>query len=158
MENRTTMRGAQTTMLDPAILLPAIWQSVVKLDPRKMIKNPVMFVVEIVATLTTVIFLRELAQGDSHLGFTLQIIIWLWITVVFANFAEAVAEGRGKAQAATLRRARTETMAKLLASVSATTHREVAAATLKQGDVVLVVAGDLIPSDGEVIEGIASVD
>src|SRR5580692_4895726 len=158
MENRTTMRGAQTTMLDPAILLPAIWQSVVKLDPRKMIKNPVMFVVEIVATLTTVIFLRELAQGDSHLGFTLQIIIWLWITVVFANFAEAVAEGRGKAQAATLRRARTETTAKRLASLTATNYQTVAAPQLKPGDIVLVEAGDMIPSDGDVVEGIASVD
>jgi K+-transporting ATPase ATPase B chain len=138
--------------------VPALWQSVVKLDPRAMIRNPVMFVVEIVAALTTIIFIRDLATGGAHLGFTAQIIFWLWLTVVFANFAEAVAEGRGKAQAATLRRARTETMAKVLASPSATTHRAIAAAELKQGDIVFVDAGDLIPSDGEVIEGIASVD
>ena len=161
MDTQTRQRTA-SSILDPAILVPAIWQSVLKLDPRVMIRNPVMFVVEIVAALTTIIFVRDLitpgATGGAHLGFTAQIIFWLWLTVIFANFAEAVAEGRGKAQAATLRRARTETMAKLLVSVNATTHREVAAATLKPGDIVLVDAGDLIPSDGEVIEGIASVD
>ena len=123
MENTNTRRGNRTSMLDPAILVPAIGQSFAKLDPRLMIKNPVMFVVEIVATLTTIIFLRELAVDDTaHLGFTFQIIFWLWLTVVFANFAEAVAEGRGKAQAATLRRARTETMAKRLAALSATEY------------------------------------
>jgi potassium-transporting ATPase ATP-binding subunit len=158
MEIRNKMRGSQSAMLDPAILVPAIWQSVVKLDPRLMIKNPVMFVVEIVATLTTLIFVRDLATGGGHLGFTFQIILWLWITVLFANFAEAVAEGRGKAQAATLRRARTETMAKRLTSLAATNYQTVPAPQLKPGDVVLVEAGDLIPSDGDVIEGIASVD
>jgi K+-transporting ATPase ATPase B chain len=157
MDTQTRQRTA-SSILDPAILVPAIWQSVVKLDPRVMIRNPVMFVVEIVAALTTIIFIRDLVTGGAHLGFTAQIIFWLWLTVVFANFAEAVAEGRGKAQAATLRRARTETMAKLLTSLNATTHREVAAATLKPGDIVLVDAGDMIPSDGEVVEGIASVD
>jgi K+-transporting ATPase ATPase B chain len=157
MDTQTRQRTASSIM-DPAILVPAIWQSVVKLDPRVMIRNPVMFVVEIVAALTTIIFIRDLATGGTHLGFTAQIIFWLWLTVVFANFAEAVAEGRGKAQAATLRRARTETMAKVIASVSATTHRSVAASDLKQGDIVLVDAGEMIPSDGEVIEGIASVD
>src|SRR5271165_3018977 len=115
MDTQTRQRSA-SSILDPAILVPAIWQSVLKLDPRLMIRNPVMFVVEIVATLTTLIFIRDLATGGAHLGFTLQIIFWLWLTVVFANFAEAVAEGRGKAQAATLRRARTETMAKVLGS------------------------------------------
>src|ERR1700677_1265156 len=125
MDTQTRQRTASSIM-DPAILVPAIWQSVVKLDPRVMIRNPVMFVVEVVAALTTIIFIRDLLTGGANLGFTFQIIAWLWVTVVFANFAEAVAEGRGKAQAATLRRARTETMAKLLASVSAPTHREVA--------------------------------
>jgi K+-transporting ATPase ATPase B chain len=123
-----------------------------------MIKNPVMFVVEIVAALTTVIFLRDLGTGGGHLSFTFQIIIWLWLTVLFANFAEAVAEGRGKAQAATLRKARTETRAKRLATANAANYQMVAAPDLKQGDIVLVEAGDLIPSDGDVIEGIASVD
>ena len=157
MDTQTRQRTA-SSILDPGILLPAIWQSAVKLDPRLMIRNPVMFVVEIVALLTTIIFVRDLATGGAHLGFTLQIIFWLWLTVLFANFAEAVAEGRGKAQAATLRRARTETMAKLLVSPGAATHRAIAASDLKQGDIVFVDAGDLIPSDGEVIEGIASVD
>ena len=158
METRNTPRGAQSTMLDPAILVPAIWQSFVKLNPRTLMRNPIMFVLEVVAALTTVIFIRELATGDAHLGFTFQIAIWLWITVLFANFAEAVAEGRGKAQAATLRRARTETMAKRLLSLHATSFDLLRAPDLKPGDIVLVEAGDLIPSDGEVAEGIASVD
>src|SRR5215469_15838118 len=120
MESRSKMRASQSTILDPAILIPAIGQSFVKLDPRVLIKNPVMFVVEIVAALTTVIFIRDLVVGGAaHLGFTFQIIVWLWVTVLFANFAEAVAEGRGKAQAATLRTARTETTAKRLATVNA---------------------------------------
>jgi potassium-transporting ATPase ATP-binding subunit len=157
-------RGATSTMLDPAILMPAVGQSFRKLDPRLMIRNPVMFVVEIVAALTTLIFLRDLASGGAHVGFTFQIILWLWVTVLFANFAEAVAEGRGKAQAATLRKARTETMAKRLivgadGKYDAKAQTEsVAAPALKQGDLVLVEMGELIPSDGEVVEGIASVD
>jgi K+-transporting ATPase ATPase B chain len=154
----STKRRGSASITDPAILAPALWQSMVKLDPRLMVRNPVMFVVEVVATLTTIIFIRDLATGGHYVGFTFQIIIWLWITVLFSNFAEAVAEGRGRAQAATLRRARTEATAKLLASPTATTHRDVPASELKQGDVVLVETGDLIPSDGEVIEGIAAVD
>ena len=158
MEIRNKQRESQSTVLDPAILLPAIGQSFVKLSPRVLIKNPVMFVVEVVAALTTVILLRDLATGAAHVGFDLQIVLWLWVTVLFANFAEAVAEGRGKAQAATLRRARTETGAKRLAAQNAVNWQSVPAPELKQGDIVLVEAGDLIPSDGEVIEGIASVD
>jgi potassium-transporting ATPase ATP-binding subunit len=158
MEIRNKMRESQSTILDPAILIPAIGQSFVKLDPRVMVKNPVMFCVEIVAALTTIIFLRDFGTGGGHLGFIFQIIIWLWLTVVFANFAEAVAEGRGKAQAATLRKARTETTAKRLASLNAANWQAVGATELKEGDIVLVEAGDLIPSDGDVIEGIASVD
>src|ERR1700760_3001819 len=102
------------TMLDPRIVLPAIGSAFLKLDPRAMVKNPVMFVVEVVAALTTVIFLRDLLTGSADLGFTFQIILWLWFTVLFANFAEAVAEGRGKAQAESLRKTRTESQAKLL--------------------------------------------
>ena len=160
MDTRTRQRGASSTMLNPAILGPAVGQAFVKLDPRMMIRNPVMFVVEIVAVLTTVIFVRLLVTDGASLGFTFQIIIWLWLTVVFANFAEAVAEGRGKAQAATLRRARTEMMAKRLANIAAaaTSYQSVPATQLKQGDIVLVEMNDLIPSDGEVVEGIASVD
>ena len=103
-----------SAMLDPKIVMPAIGSAFVKLDPRVMIKNPVMFVVEVVAALTTVIFLRDLVTGGANLGFTFQIILWLWFTVLFANFAEAVAEGRGKAQAESLRKTRTESQAKLL--------------------------------------------
>ena len=112
--SRNRQRGAQSTMLDPAILVPAIWQSVRKLDPRTMIRNPVMFVVEVVATLTTILFLRDLAHRRRRISASLPDHLWLWFTVLFANFAEAVAEGRGKAQAATLRHTRTETMAKRL--------------------------------------------
>jgi K+-transporting ATPase ATPase B chain len=157
-------RGASSTMLDPAILVPAIWDSFRKLDPRLMIRSPVMFVVEVVALLTTLIFVRNLVTGGPNIGFTFQIVVWLWITVVFANLAEAVAEGRGKAQAATLRRARTETMAKRLIVNAAGQfdsqglYEPVAAPDLKQGDYVLCEINDLIPSDGEVVEGIASVD
>src|SRR5258708_6293224 len=146
-----------TTMTDPTILWPAIGQSFRKLDPRLMVRNPVMFAVEIVATLTTILFLRDLATGAGGYGFSFQINLWLWFTVLFANFAEAVAEGRGKAQAATLRKSKTETMAKLLSGQGAQ-WREVAGTSLKPGDVVLVEAGDIIPSDGEVIEGVASVN
>ncbi len=151
-------RRAQSTVLDPEILLPAIRESFAKLDPRILIRNPVMFVVEVVAALTTIIFVKDLFTGAPYLGFSFQIIVWLWITILFANFAEAVAEGRGKAQAATLRRARTETMAKRLTGTGAVGFETIPAPDLQPGDTVLVEAGDLIPSDGEVIEGIASVD
>ncbi|MBR0697598.1 potassium-transporting ATPase subunit KdpB [Bradyrhizobium lablabi] len=146
-----------STMLDPKILGPAISSAFVKLDPRLMVKNPVMFVVEIVAALTTVIFVRDLINGSGSLGFTFQIILWLWFTVLFANFAEAVAEGRGKAQAESLKKTRTESQAKLLTGTDKT-YRMVPGTALKVGDIVLVEAGDNIPSDGEVIEGVASVN
>jgi potassium-transporting ATPase ATP-binding subunit len=154
---KTQKRNPAATMLDPKIVIPAIKASFTKLDPRLMMKNPVMFVVEIVAALTTVIFLRDLATGGANLGFTFQIILWLWFTVLFANFAEAVAEGRGKAQADSLRKTRTESQAKLL-SGSDGTYRLVPGTSLKVSDIVLVEAGDTIPSDGEVIEGVASVN
>ncbi|MFG1189908.1 potassium-transporting ATPase subunit KdpB [Xanthobacter flavus] len=146
-----------SSILDPAILVPAIGASFKKLNPRAMVKNPVMFVVEVVALLTTVLFIRDLATGGSGLGFSFQIILWLWFTVLFANFAEAVAEGRGKAQADSLRRTRTETQAKLLTGTG-DDWREVPGTSLKVGDVVLVEAGDVIPSDGEVVQGVASVN
>ena len=146
-----------SAMLDPKIVMPAIGSAFAKLDPRVMIKNPVMFVVEVVAALTTIIFLRDLVTGGESLAFTFQIILWLWFTVLFANFAEAVAEGRGKAQAESLKKTRTESQAKLL-SGSDKTYRLVSGTSLKVGDIVLVEAGDNIPSDGEVIEGVASVN
>ncbi|MDN4999740.1 potassium-transporting ATPase subunit KdpB [Bradyrhizobium sp. GCM10027634] len=150
-------RAPMSAMLDPRIVLPAIRASFAKLDPRLMVKNPVMFVVEVVAALTTVIFLRDVVTGGASLGFTFQIIIWLWFTVLFANFAEAVAEGRGKAQADSLRKTRTESQAKLL-NGAGQDFKLVPGTSLKVGDIVLVEAGDTIPSDGEVIEGVASVN
>src|ERR1700730_15400006 len=103
-----------SALIDPKIVIPAIGSAFVKLDPRTLIKNPVMFVLEIVTALTTVILIRDLVTGGEHIGFEFQIVLWLWFTVLFANFAEAIAEGRGKAQAESLRRQRTETQAKLL--------------------------------------------
>src|SRR5712672_215570 len=138
-------RAPVSTVLDPKIVVPAIGSAVVKLDPRLMIKNPVMFVVEVVAALTTVIFLRNLVMGGGDgLGFTFQIILY----VRFANFAEAVAEGRGKAQAETLRKTRTESQAKLLEGAG-NKYRLVSGTSLKVGEIVLVEAGDNIHSGGD---------
>jgi K+-transporting ATPase ATPase B chain len=156
--SRIRKRMPVTALTDPKIVVPAIGSAFAKLNPRVMMKNPVMFVVEVVATLTTVIFIREWIQGGEHLGFTFQIIVWLWFTVLFANFAEAVAEGRGKAQAASLRQTREETKAKLIVDEKTGLIVPTPAGKLGPGQVVLVEAGDLIPSDGEVIEGVASVN
>ncbi|MGC9949662.1 MAG: potassium-transporting ATPase subunit KdpB [Bryobacteraceae bacterium] len=142
-------------LLDPPIVKRAIRDSFVKLHPRLMMKNPVMFVVEVGAAMTTLEVFKDLAQG-ANIGFTFQITMWLWFTVLFANFAEAMAEGRGKAQADTLRKTKTETMAKRLKNGKK--YETVAATELRRGDVVLVERGDIIPGDGDVIEGIASVD
>lgn len=152
---RIQAKTSASTLLDPAILLPAIGGSFAKLHPRQMIRNPVMFCVEVVAALTTLLVLRDAVTGAGVSGFAVQIVVWLWFTLVFANFAEAVAEGRGKAQAASLRKTRTETTAKKLENG---TIRSVPATALKTGDLVLVEAGDIIPSDGEVVEGVASVN
>jgi potassium-transporting ATPase ATP-binding subunit len=151
-------RTPVTSLTDPKIVWPAIGSAFGKLDPRLMMKNPVMFVVEVVAALTTVIFIRDWVNGGEHLLFTFQIIVWLWFTVLFANFAEAVAEGRGKAQAASLRQTREETKAKLIVDEKTGFAVPTPASELAPGQVVLVEAGDIIPSDGEVIEGIASVN
>jgi K+-transporting ATPase ATPase B chain len=147
-----------SALFDPKIVLPAIGSAFVKLDPRTLIKNPVMFVLEIVSALTTVILLRDLVTGGGQIGFEFQIVVWLWFTVLFANFSEAIAEGRGKAQADALRKTRTETQAKLLTGPGRSNYKTVPGTSLKVGDVVIVEAGDTIPSDGEVIEGIASVN
>ncbi len=155
--SNTRSRNTIATVTDPKILVPAIGGAFRKLDPRLMIRNPVIFVVEVVATLTTLLFVRDIAIGAANLGFAFQINLWLWFTVLFANFAEAVAEGRGKAQAASLRQTKTDAMAKLLVP-GAVGVQLIAAATLKQGDIVLVEAGDLVPSDGDVVEGVASVN
>src|SRR5450759_254960 len=147
-----------SALVDPKIVLPAIGSAFVKLDPRTLIKSPIMFVLEIVTALTTVILIRDLFTGGANIAFEVQIIVWLWFTVLFANFAEAIAEGRGKAQAESLRRQRTETQAKLLSGPDRKKYKNVASTSLKVGDVVLVEAGDFIPSAGEVIEGVASVN
>ncbi len=148
-----------STLLDPKIVLPAIGQALVKLDPRTLAKNPVMFVLEIVSLLATVLLARNLALGAGGVSFELQIVIWLWFTVLFANFAEAVAEGRGKAQADALRRTRTETRAKrILMPDNFELYEGVSAEDLEAGDLVVCEPGDIVPGDGEVIEGIASVN
>src|SRR2546425_9490410 len=152
-------RLKERSLFDPEIMRPAIWDSFRKLTPRHVIKNPVMFVVEIGSVLTSLILLRDLfapTPGSQPLWFTFNVSFWLWFTVVFANFAEAVAEGRGKAQAATLRKMRKETNARRLVNG----HREevVPASALRKGDTVVVEAGEIIPGDGDVIQGIASVD
>ena len=148
-------QSKSASILDSRILIPAIGAAFTKLDPRTLAKNPVMFVVATVSVLTTILFLRDLATGGDSLGFSFQINLWLWFTVLFANFAEAVAEGRGKAQAESLRKSRTETQAKLLSRTDAADYKLVPGTSLKVGDIVLVEAGDIIPSDGEVIEGVA---
>ncbi|SOC91388.1 K+-transporting ATPase ATPase B chain [Rhizobium sp. AN5] len=151
-------QSKQASILDSRILVPAIADAFKKLNPRTLARNPVMFVVATVSVLTTVLFVRDLIVGNANLGFSFQINLWLWFTVLFANFAEAVAEGRGKAQADSLRKTRTETQAKLLTGDDRSQYTMVAGAGLKVNDVVLVEAGDIIPSDGEVIEGVASVN
>jgi len=153
---QTPKRRTASNLWQSAIVKTAIVDSFKKLDPRHLAKNPVMFVVEVGSVVTTWFWIRGLRVGDSDTGFAGQITLWLWFTVLFANFAEAMAEGRGKAQADTLRKTKTETVAKRLAAGGKTEN--VAAAALRKGDVVLAEAGDIIPADGEVVEGIASVD
>ena len=145
-----------TSFGDRKILRNAIRDSVLKLDPRLMIKNPVMFVVEVGAVITLVVLVSNLVQHHGEFRFGLQITLWLWFTVLFANFAEAMAEGRGKAQAETLRKARAETEARKLHEDGTT--EMLPSSRLRAGDVVLVAACEFIPGDGEVIEGVASVD
>jgi len=140
------------SLWDAKIIRRALVDAVVKLDPRTMMKNPVMFVVEVGSVVTTALLFRE----KQSFAFNLQITLWLWFTVLFANFAEAMAEGRGKAQADTLRKARSETVAKRLLPNG--TVETVPSAKLRSGDVVMVTASELVPGDGEVIEGVASVD
>jgi K+-transporting ATPase ATPase B chain len=149
---------APRSLFDRGIMSRAIGDSFRKLDPRTLMRNPVMFVVEVVAAITTIFFVRDLVVGGGDRAFVGQISAWLWFTVLFANFAEAVAEGRGKAQADTLRRTRTQTTAKRLRNHDRRSVEEVPATALRRGDVVLVEAGDTIPGDGDVVEGIASVD
>ena len=144
------------SLWDSNIVKRAVVDALKKLNPQTMMKNPVMFVVEIGSVITSIYLVRDIVRHQGSFGFDIQITLWLWFTVLFANFAEAMAEGRGKAQADALRRAKSDTIAVRFTSKGAT--EDVPSANLRSGDVVLVVAGSMIPGDGEVIEGIASVD
>jgi len=150
-------RANTISIWDPGIVRQAAVDSFRKLDPRIQVKNPVMFIVEVGSLLTTIIVIQELiASGGGRPLFTGQVAFWLWFTVLFANFAEAMAEGRGKAQADTLRKTRTETTANRL--TTGNRMEKVPAASLRKNDVVMVHTGEFIPADGEIIEGVASVD
>jgi K+-transporting ATPase ATPase B chain len=159
-----TEKTQHRPLFDKAIVKRALGDSVVKLDPRQVARNPVMFVVYVGSLLTTALIVRDAAAGHTaHLGFTIQVTLWLWFTVLFANFAEAMAEGRGKAQADSLRRTKTDAVANRIVGdaaqpVESLRTESVPAPALRKGDVVLVSAGEQIPGDGEVIEGVASVD
>ena len=144
------------SLTDAKILRGAVLDAFRKLDPRTMVKNPVMFVVEVGAVLTTIQLTYDATHRSGHFGFGVQICLWLWFTVLFANFAEAIAEGRGKAQAEALRKAKTDTVAHRIKCDG--TQETVPSALLRASDVVFVAAGEFIPGDGEVIEGVASVD
>jgi K+-transporting ATPase ATPase B chain len=144
------------SLWDAKIVRRALVDALVKLNPRTMMKNPVMFVVEIGSVITSIYLFRDIAAHKHDLGFDLQITLWLWFTVLFANFAEAMAEGRGKAQADALRRAKSETIAVRYLANGQT--EEVPSSQLRSGDLVFVIAGSMIPGDGEVVEGVASVD
>src|SRR2546428_2178851 len=144
------------SLTDSAILSRAIIDSFRKLNPRTIVKNPVMFVVEVSAVLTTIQLAWNALHYAGQFAFGLQVTLWLWFTVLFANFAESMAEGRGKAQADTLRKARAETQAHRLRSDGTT--ETIASSQLRSEDIVVVTAGEFIPGDGEVIEGVASVD
>src|SRR6202163_2518768 len=143
-------------LFDPEIVARATRASFAKLNPVTLMKNPVMFVVEVGAALTTVFMIRDVFTGAGGIGFSVQIAVWLWFTVLFANFAEAMAEARGKAQADTLRKTKTDVLGKRL--TSAGKIEQVPGSALRAGDIVVCDAADLIPGDGEVIEGIATVD
>ncbi len=149
-------KPAKPGLFDPAILVPATKNAFVKLDPRQLVRNPVIFVTEAVAAMVTVFFLRDLVANTGNAGFSGQIAAWLWFTVLFATFAEAVAEGRGRAQADSLKRTRSDLTARRVAANGK--EETIAATMLKVGDLVVVDAGELIPGDGEVIEGVASVN
>jgi K+-transporting ATPase ATPase B chain len=153
-----TTHKAVPSLFDRALVGPAIKDSFLKLNPRTLARNPVIFITAVVSLLATVLFLRDLLGGGQHLLFSAQVIVWLWFTVLFANFAEAIAEGRGKAQAASLRKTKTDTMAKRLKSAEGKDYQKVPAPELKPGDLVLVETNDIIPSDGEVVLGVATVD
>ena len=148
-------RPQEMSLFDGSIIRPAVVSAIAKLDPRDLVRNPVMFTTGVVAILSTVLFIRDVSLGGEYTAVVGQIAAWLWFTVLFANFAEAVAEGRGKAQAESLRKSRVEVMARLLENGK---ERKVQSSEVVKGDMVVCEAGDIIPADGEVVEGIATVD
>src|ERR1700687_1479021 len=154
-------KRVRSSLTHRAILIPAIGESFKKLDPRLMARNPVMFVVEVGSVITTIVFVAGFFNGAPAFSgsnnelFVGQVTIWLWFTVLFANFAEAVAEGRGKAQAAALRKTRSETIARRLVGGK---EERVPSTVLRKGELVVCEAGDVVPGDGDVIEGISSID
>jgi K+-transporting ATPase ATPase B chain len=160
MTTLTERRGTLAWFVEPALIRPALLDSVRRLTPRYQWRNPVMFVVYIGSILTTLLWVQALVgQGEAPAGFILAVTLWLWATLIFANFAEAIAEGRSRAQAATLKSARRDTMARKLAHADkAAAQTQVPSARLRKGDVVLVLQGDIVPGDGEVIEGAASIN
>ena len=151
-----TKQGKSRSLWDAKIIRQAVIDSFVKLNPTTMMRNPVMFVVEVGSVITTILLFRDISRHSPAFGFDLQITLWLWFTVLFANFAEAMAEGRGKAQAETLRKAKTETMANRLLPSGQT--EKISGCKLVIGDLVLVAAGEVIPGDGDVVQGVASID
>jgi K+-transporting ATPase ATPase B chain len=153
-----TTKANTPSIFDPALLGPAAGDAIRKLDPRQLVRNPVIFVTEVVAVLVTVMFVRDLFADLGAAPFSGQIALWLWFTVLFATFAEAVAEGRGKAQAESLRKAKSSLVAMRLKDGARNDYEIIPATNLRIGNVVLVEAGDIIPGDGEVIEGVASVN
>ncbi len=155
-----TRKTEKRSLFEPTIVRRALWDSAIKLNPLYQIKNPVMFVVEMGSILTTLLFFQALSgKGEASPGFILHISVWLWVTVLFANFAESMAEGRGKAQAAALRSSRQDIEAKLLAGPDRKSKiTYVPSSQLRRGDFVLVEAGNTVPGDGEVVEGVASVN
>jgi K+-transporting ATPase ATPase B chain len=158
MSTKSLAAKSGTAFASPELIVRAVRDAFVKLNPVALMRNPVIFVTEVVAALVTVLFVRDFLTGNP-LSFTGQIMAWLWFTVLFANFAEAIAEGRGRAQADTLRKARTDTVARRMRDPKDRMRLEkVSALDLKVGDLVFVQAGDLIPGDGEIVEGIASVN
>ena len=152
------MKAQKQSLFDKKLVAPAIADSFRKLNPASLAKNPVIFITALVAALATALLVRDVATHATALAFSTQVVAWLWFTVLFANFAEAIAEGRGKAQADSLRKTRSQTIAKKLASENAVTTTQVPATQLKVGDFVKCEAGDVIPGDGTIVLGVATVD
>jgi K+-transporting ATPase ATPase B chain len=151
-------KNAPKSLFDPQIMKRAVVESFKKLHPRTVARNPVMFVVEVGSVITTYLFIKALVTHAGDTLFVGQVTLWLWFTVLFANFAEAMAEGRGKAQADSLRKTKTETVARRIASLKDRKEERISATQLRKGDLVVCEPGDIIPGDGDVIDGIASVD